>query len=70
MITADPLQELQIELKATLQYLWLAITSGEAITSKDIDELLLDLKNSSVFDGDTNLSPAEWDERQLAYFSI
>jgi hypothetical protein len=67
------LEEIQIELKATqywMKYLYLAIGTGEVITSKDIDELLLDLKNRSAFDGDTDLSPAEWDERQLAYFPI
>jgi hypothetical protein len=69
----DPIHELQVELKATqywMKYLYLAIASGQAITSKHIDELLLDLKNSSAFDGDTDLSLAEWDEHQLAYFPI
>ena len=67
------LEEIQIELKATqywMKYLYLAIATGEVVTSKDIDELLLDLKNRSAFDGDTDLSPAEWDERQLMYFPI
>jgi hypothetical protein len=66
------LEEIQIELKTTqywMKYLYLANATGEIVTSQDIDELLLDLKNRSAFDGD-NLSPAEWDERQLEYFPI
>jgi hypothetical protein len=66
-------EEIQIELRATqywMKYLYLAIATGESITSKDIDELLCDLKNRSAFDGDTDLSPAEWDERHLEYFPV
>ncbi|ATU91464.1 hypothetical protein BLM14_07345 [Phyllobacterium zundukense] len=66
-------EEMQIELRATqywMKYLFLAMATGEKITSNDIDELLLDLKNRSTFDGDTDLSPAEWDERHLEYFPI
>jgi hypothetical protein len=69
----DRIHELQVELRATqywMKYLYLAIASGEAITALDIDELLLDLKNSSAFDGDSGLSLAEWDERQLEYYPI
>jgi len=39
------LEEMQVELRATqywMKYLYLANATGEAITSKDIDELLLD----------------------------
>jgi len=53
-----------------MKYLYLAIASGEAITANDIDEWLLDLKNSSAFDGDANLSPTKWDEHQLKYFPV
>jgi hypothetical protein len=54
VITVDPLQELQIELKATCSWRLRVARQSHPKTS-----MLLDLKNSSAFDGDTNLSPAE-----------